>query len=353
MSLVTRSKLSPQGWDELAATSPYVSYSHSSAWLELEAQELGGNYSLLLMKYAGRQWLVPLITGVSWVHVGDFRVGGVGYGGPLPLQPVQDPLEELKAVYTLLGALALREKLLGRWSATLYPLEAWGRVKGLSCSYAHLVPLPSIVEEMWAGLGSGLRGKIRLAQERGVEIRCIEPNLSEIEVVWHLLNDTQHRVGTVARPTPLMLLWELCRTYDWSRTFVALVDGQIVSAMVLVWDLAGREVFHWLHGWDRDGAYGKSRANEALMWAVIQFAIERGFQVLNLGNAMGKPGLIRFKEQWGARPVPVARLKKLSLVLWGSEPLKGVSGNYEEASFRGSLRVQAESLVLGAAGSEG
>jgi len=52
-------------------------------------------------------------------------------------------------------------------------------------------------------------------------------------------------------------------------------------------------------------AYNRFSPNMLLYWTVLQFACERGFKIFDFGRSTSGEGTYRFKEQWGARPVPL------------------------------------------------
>jgi hypothetical protein len=45
--------------------------------------------------------------------------------------------------------------------------------------------------------------------------------------------------------------------------------------------------------------------NHLLYWSIIQFAAAKGHAVLDFGRSTPGEGTFKFKEQWGARPLPL------------------------------------------------
>jgi hypothetical protein len=51
--------------------------------------------------------------------------------------------------------------------------------------------------------------------------------------------------------------------------------------------------------------YNRLSPNMLLYWSVLQFAVERGYQVFDFGRSSPDSGTYKFKAQWGAEPVPL------------------------------------------------
>ena len=52
-----------------------------------------------------------------------------------------------------------------------------------------------------------------------------------------------------------------------------------------------------------DADYGKLRPSNALNFALLRAAADRGMEFYNLGSSEGLPGVAKFKENLGARDV--------------------------------------------------
>jgi len=51
--------------------------------------------------------------------------------------------------------------------------------------------------------------------------------------------------------------------------------------------------------------YNQLGTNMLLYWSCLSFACERGFTVFDFGRSTRGGGTYRFKEQWGAKPLPL------------------------------------------------
>ena len=51
--------------------------------------------------------------------------------------------------------------------------------------------------------------------------------------------------------------------------------------------------------------YNPLRPNILLYWTVLQYACEKGFKIFDFGRSTPGEGTYLFKEQWGAKPVPL------------------------------------------------
>ncbi len=51
--------------------------------------------------------------------------------------------------------------------------------------------------------------------------------------------------------------------------------------------------------------YGRLSPNMLLYWAMLEYACDNGFQRFDFGRSSPDEGTYKFKEQWGAKPVPL------------------------------------------------
>ncbi|MEX2475902.1 GNAT family N-acetyltransferase, partial [Marinobacter sp.] len=52
-------------------------------------------------------------------------------------------------------------------------------------------------------------------------------------------------------------------------------------------------------------SHNHTGVNRAMYWHILQFAIERGYGVFDFGRCSESSGTYRFKQQWGAQPLPL------------------------------------------------
>jgi hypothetical protein len=51
--------------------------------------------------------------------------------------------------------------------------------------------------------------------------------------------------------------------------------------------------------------YNHLSANMLLYWSVLEFAVKQGYRRFDFGRSTPDEGTYKFKEQWGAKPVPL------------------------------------------------
>ena len=86
------------------------------------------------------------------------------------------------------------------------------------------------------------------------------------------------------------------------RILVARREGRAIAALIV---LQGTNAHMTRGAMDRD-LVANDRPNELLMWHAIQDAIEAGCAEFHMGESGESESLARYKEKFGARPIPYA-----------------------------------------------
>ena len=102
----------------------------------------------------------------------------------------------------------------------------------------------------------------------------------------------------LAQPLALFeRIWSEFAPRDGVLTVLACVDDRpIAGALYLVWN----DVLYYKFGASVAEELTR-RPNEAIHWAAIRWAKERGLRLLDWGlSDLDQPGLLRFKRKWGS-----------------------------------------------------
>lgn len=291
-------RLSRAAWNDLLSTSPYRTVFHDYDWGEVITTHLGGLYRPVIIKNEGKSWLVPFYVGKPWSKEGEQRIGSIGYGGPLPLHAIQNPRTELESVTRLFNKIST-DCNVQKIDATFYPARCWEGVhsKGMHLKSTVIIDLKGTPEEIYANVLSGsIRRSLRKSIKANVLITELGNNESAILQAHRLLVQTQQRIGS-SYSTPESLFRALCQlklATTQSQTFLARIEGEIVSVMVMLYNQD--EAFYLLHGWDLE--YRDCFANQALIWHMIKHASSLGCRRFNMGFSH-TDALLQTKLSWG------------------------------------------------------
>jgi lipid II:glycine glycyltransferase (peptidoglycan interpeptide bridge formation enzyme) len=160
----------------------------------------------------------------------------------------------------------------------------------------HLCPLPGDSDAAFASLTSEARNRVRKAQKSGVVVEQTD----DPAVVGHFFEQFQEVYGkqgmTVPwgeeRPRSLFNhLQPASRLFSvWAR-----LDGEVLAAGLFPYD--ERCIYFWgAASWLR---HHRLCPNEALQWAVIDFAARKGIPAYNMCG-----GTSQFKNKFGGADVP-------------------------------------------------
>lgn len=308
-------RLDEPAWNQVLAKASCSTVFHSWSWSQLVCTVLGGEFHPMAI-VSGEQHLhlAPVFSGKPWADKGAFRLGAIGYGGPLPTSTPgrSDPpsYSEIANLIKLIEA----ERGESCSGATLFPHRNWKPDDDIALGCAHLLDIKSNTEHMFNEILTGnVRTAIRKALHSSVTVRGI--SIDELATAHTMLNQTQLLVGA-AYQTPLSLL-EALITMESPKGLVlgAFIGNRMISMGVFL--ISNRDAFHLFNGWDRTAA--AYCPNQLLLWSAVLESQARGASVLNLGESH-YPSLAQAKERWGAIPIPVARLNSVQLVSLNGTP---------------------------------
>lgn len=295
-------QLSDSEWDQLLLKSPFSSVFHTSFWKQRVTQFIGGKADLLHCQNEQNAWLVPIYSGAPWSS--QFRIGSIGYGGPLPLYLPVNAQNEEKKIQELVQTLEnfFHSKCTGY---STYPTELWNQLsleKPLFLTFTQSLALSLDPTHLFEKVLSGnVRTSIRQSQRHQVHTRPIL--FSEMDLAYSLLCETQKQVKA-AYITPFSFFQSLCEPNSpFSECWGAYTPtGQMVAMSVLLY--FQDQSFHFLHGWNRP--YAPSGTNQSLIWSLIQRSIHLGCKTFNFGESHSE-SLREAKKRWGTHPLPILK----------------------------------------------
>ena len=192
--------------------------------------------------------------------------------------------------------------------------DAWRQVPARErvAHTMHVIDLRPGHDALWSNVFStNTRNKIRKAERRGVEVRW-GAGEELLEDFWTLyLSWSRSRaeerglparvgVALAKRRESLERFRTIARHLgDRFRVVVGYADGQPVAATIaLFW---GPYAHYWRSTSDQ-ALNGRLYANYLVIARLIEHAVERGHEWLDMGESGGVPSLISFKEKFGAKP---------------------------------------------------
>lgn len=282
--------LSEQEYRDAVDLSPYATPFHEYAFASLMGQYFNRRYTNVLARQNEREWVANVFTSSNDEAVTNI----IGYGGPLPIEHPSDGRSELDGVTQVLGVI---KKEVGARSvrALMYPSTFWpGEWSSETCKISLTGGESHVFNNTLTG---NARTAVRKSQKSGVEVRPV--NLADDHEVTRsveILNITQQQVGSTYR-TDESLFRSLSQLNDQQvrgQTIVATKDAAIIGVATYLYN--SRELFHLFHGWDREFAYTCS--NQALIWNMVQAAINMDIPAINMGQSHTE-SLLRAKLRWG------------------------------------------------------
>jgi serine/alanine adding enzyme len=290
-------------WDQMVRQCPEGTIYHLSAWANVLEETLGGRvFSVISQERDGG----PVTGGMPFMmQAGLFGKRRVD---SLPLTTSCNPLFQADQ---LSGAVrhvtvedprvcSLKLKVLGNKS---FAVPDMGVTSDVVC---HHLDISGQLDSIFRALGNtSVRQRIRRADREGARVRWTEDEAG-VRELFHLITETRYRKGLPAFPYRFFAnMWTFLRPLGLIDIPLLEMRGGIVAAAVLL-KLGTRAHLEYS---TCSPDFFRSGANQRLIWEAICKAHQSGARLFDFGRtANSNQSLIVFKEQWGARPVPVLQL---------------------------------------------
>jgi CelD/BcsL family acetyltransferase involved in cellulose biosynthesis len=232
--------------------------------------------------------------GLAWVDVRDLR-GQRRLA--LPFCDRADPLLEEAAVWPALAA----DALAGDLPFTLRaldgsPAQADPRLTVTAEVAWHETPLGRSSDDLLTAFRPQTRRNIATAERSGVEVVLSAEEGAVLEFHRLHVGLRKRKYRLLAQPATFFTrIWKAFAPDDGIRTALALVDGRpVAGAVYLVW---GDTVYYKFGA--SEAEHLPVRPNDALHWALIRWAADRGLRALDWGvSDLDQPGLVAYKRKW-------------------------------------------------------
>lgn len=283
-----------KAWDRFVLAHPLASSYHLMAWRGV-VEKASGHRTFYLMardEHEDVRGVLPLVF-LSSRFFGHFLISMpfFNYGGFLA-----DGLEAQGAL--LEAAIGLAREL----DATHIELRHQERLDLNWPFKQHKVSmrldLPSDFETLWKNFPSKLRSQIRRAQKEEMTVRIAAQDI--LDDFYQIFVRNMRDLGT---PVYGRRFFEMIlQTFPTdTRICVVYLKRRPVAAGFLCGFLNKLEILSA----SSDRRYNHLAPNMLLYSSVLEFACREGFRQFDFGRSSVASGTYRFKEQWGARPVPL------------------------------------------------
>lgn len=280
-------------WDAFVAGHPRGTLCHTSHWVKFAAEAFGFEAAWILQETIGGELtgVLPLVCqrsrlfGDRWVSLPYLN-----YGGPLAADTdAERPLMEAAATL----ARGTRVKVLEIRDTALRVNYAVRTHKATL-----VLQLPTTVDELSDRLGAKLRSQIRRADREQPEVR--EGGAELIADFYPVFAETMRDLGTPVYPRRFFELM-FDRVGADCRIVIVRLAGEPAAVAVLT---HGRDTVEipWAGSLRR---FRPAAVNMRLYWECLRHAVESRRLRFDFGRSTIGSGTYRFKQQWGADPVPL------------------------------------------------
>ncbi len=279
-----------KAWDAFVAAHPDRTGYHVWAWRSVFKQALGHDSVYLAARVNGAiAGVLPLVFIKSPIFGRTLTsLAFLNYGGVLA---ESDAVAQ--ALVDAAGALA-RERRCGH-----VELRHIGRqFPALPCREHKVTMLLPLEAGMWDRLDRKVRNQIRKAQKSDLTAERGGPEL--VRDFYAVFARNMRDLGTpVYSPR---LFEEVLRQFpEQAHLHVVRLAGNPIAAG-LTYRSNGRVEVPWASS-IRD--YNNLCPNHLLYWSILEAAVDAGATTLDYGRSTPNEGTFKFKEQWGAQPVPL------------------------------------------------
>ncbi len=293
MEITCQEEKSASEWDRYVGDHPESVVYHRWGWKEVVEESFGHRTYYLSARQEGRiVGILPLVLMKSRLF-GRFLVSMpfFNYGGLVSDRP------EAEA-----RLLAEAETIVKKEKVDFVELRHFRKRPQLSATKEHKVTMILNLEKdpegQWKALGTKLRNHIRKAQKSNLSFSIGGAEL--LADFYQVFSVNMRDLGT---PVYSKRLFEriLARFDDSTKILsVRYQDRPVAAGLVLgfrdtleiPWSSSIRE-------------YNFLCPNTLLYWEALRWAISSGFERFDFGRSTPGEGTYKFKEQWGAKPVPL------------------------------------------------
>jgi len=293
---------SQPAWDGFLARQPQYHHALSWKWRSIIPKIFGHEPKYLLATDDSEKvigilplfFIKSLLFGRSLVSVPYLNAGGIladsREASDALLERVAALGAELRADYC-----ELRHVI----AAPFYPSELPLKTHKMTM---HL-PLSTNPEDLFSSFRPKLRSQVRRPSKDGIYAHVSGINLDEgasLQAFYSVFSEHMRDLGTPVYPRNLF--FEVKKSFGTAcRIITVWQSNSPIAAGITVGEGKIAEI-PWASALKR---YSKKAPNMLLYWEAIKTACLDGYSLFDFGRSSPESGAYRFKEQWGAQPVPL------------------------------------------------
>lgn len=287
-------------WDAFVLSHPQAGAYLASAWKQAVEQGYGHRTQYLAAfqddTMTGCLPLVLIKPPVPLYRARLVSLPFCDYGGLLADDPQTGAALVERAVHL---AKELRAGLEIRCPGPNQAIEAHGGFAQVTDKCRMLLELPGSSKDLWAGFKSKLRSQVNRAGKDGLVCKLGQEEL--LADFYQVFSRNMRDLGSPVHG--LAWIAAVLDAYG-DRARVGVVNaGDHPAAAGIILAHARTMVIPWASALRE---YNRLSPNMLLYWAFLEFAANNGFQWFDFGRSTPGEGTYKFKQQWGAKPAPLA-----------------------------------------------
>jgi FemAB-related protein (PEP-CTERM system-associated) len=280
-------------WDDFVLQQPSARCPHLSGWKNVIETSFGHQCIYLMASENGTVYgVLPLVHLRSRLF-GSFLVSVpfLNYGGIVSESPAarQSLFEFARKLGAERGAAYIELR---------HEAPQLENVPTKQHKVAMLLDLPDESEKLWNSFKPKLRSQIRKPMKEGLVVRVGREE--ELANFYEVFSVNMRDLGTPVYSRDFFA--QIFKNFP-SSTWICsiLMNGDPIAAGFLCGFRDTLEI-PWASSLRR---YNHLAANMLLYWSVLEFAVKQGYKRFDFGRSTPGEGTYKFKEQWGAKPVPL------------------------------------------------
>ena len=279
-------------WDHYVSEHPDASAYHSSIWRHIFGRAFGKSWYVVGVIENGRVWAgVPLVHMKSGLF-GNFlsSIPYVNYGGML-YQDSNDVDALVRGVRELAGQLGAEHVEYRHFRNHMMSLPA------RSEKVSMWLDLPRSAEELLKSFKPKLRSQVRKGEKNG--LTATQGGVELLEEFYSVFARNMRDLGTPVYGKELFRL--ILEAFPKSARIVVVHKDSLPVAGGFLLGFRGRLEIPWASSLRE---FNHLQSNMFLYWNCLQYACEEGYQNFDFGRSTKGCSTYKFKEQWGAKPIP-------------------------------------------------
>jgi FemAB-related protein (PEP-CTERM system-associated) len=162
-----------------------------------------------------------------------------------------------------------------------------------------LLSLPDNADILMAGFKSKLRSQIRKAEKNGLDFE-LGLRTKLIDEFYQIISKNMLRLGSPVHSKKWY--YSICREYE-TNCVISIVRKQnkAVGGGLILFS-KDQACIPWA---STLAEYNNLSPNMLLYWSLLKYSVEHGCKQFDFGRSTYNEGTFKFKQQWGASPVPL------------------------------------------------